>query len=451
MSSIFDPLLEYELDEESIDRARHKWLVGEFEKRLNKLLANLSVGPKVNALKDEVVEILKDGDLSIRRTEGIRKLSHLLIYSMADPSMTILAEGNEVYLSNLSLRTADQINQLVAQSKRVGNGNLANTTNGSKDIDWLNLYESYFPSTPQYDAHPDAEILLVGMAPGYVEGKTGIPLADLWNVQASNCASCANFQRCLVGTALLSSKQAYQPSKRLYGCEYEPAQDEFRIQESTQCYTAGEVLRRILEKLSIGRASWKLERAFRTYAICTNVYRYMNREWGDKDSRNAEIPAEAIKSHAGWLWLEAAMVQPRATVLLGRVAAEGYKYTTGFSKSTLRGFVDLNFPFGAVYYTFHPSYLFRSGNRLFQNRFLDILDSEIQKAVEEPLEQRQLHVSEIHQFRAELLHFRDTLDEASRCKPNRLLYEEAVGRNNILPTYIVHTTNKEDNDDSEGE
>ncbi|GIV21858.1 MAG: hypothetical protein KatS3mg023_3609 [Armatimonadota bacterium] len=409
--SEIERLAQMELPVDELDDARHSVTVERFEQRINKILSKVYrqhlVPPKeVQTLARQALEILRDGSLQERRTTGMAVLSGLI---------------NRAYCEHL-----DDDGNFRPLELRYGKHLPDN-------------YSTYIPSTTIADAHPDAELLLIGEAPAFAETKIGVPLADLWNVTGSLCGVCVNFQRCFFNTVLVKGKTAPQFEQRLYGCEFSEAPEHLarvaRVNAGGMtCYTAGEVLRKALVHVGIGRNSWGEylnQTRCDVLAVATNVLRETTLAPSDKGMANQSAPDQKYMEHADWLWLEAAMMAPRATVLLGGKAMLGYCTVTGSKRTKGSGLLDYHHPFGMVYRTYHPAALMRQFS-VWQ------VEDELRRAFEDKVTRQQVNENERWQARAMLVHLVDALLAAKRyCLKPDPLDSKSAGYNQIIPSYLT--------------
>lgn len=409
------------------DRARQRMLQEQFERLIFKQIERC-IGTKKRSIPSELadmaaeaVRIVQQEPLEVRRVRGMEVLSGIImrIYCMH------LDEHGD--LKSLPLKRAAEIS-------------------GDEE----HLYTTYLPSTTIADAHERAEILLVGEAPAFAETKAGVPLADLWNISSSVCSVCVNFERCFRDTVLIQHKARPRFDSRLFGCEFSEVARGYTPQRAMSvsagyCYTAGELLRQLLLQCGIGRASWRryLDQIRpRVLAVATNAIRRTNLgRSGSGGISNRVSDAADIARDAGWLWLEAAMMQPSATVLLGNVALESFGIASG-SRRKGSGAMDYVFPFGMVYKSYHPSALIRT-NVIMPWSIL----SELETALSEQAEHESVR-SPKWKSRAILVHLFDTLSAAVRyVQSPDPMDDRAVGYADILPAFMLAPVDESAKDD----
>lgn len=390
---------------DQVELARANAIKHQFERRLRAQVER--VGSRIDAvvtdLIDELVRVMQQEPLSVRRTRGLELLSELILHLYCPH----LDDGG---LKPLPLKRASEISE-----------------------EELPAYSTYLPSTVQSDADARAELLLIGEAPAFAETKTGVPLSDLWNITASVCTTCSRFDRCFLGTVLVSGKSHPRFGDRLFGCHYEPGEQ--LSPTGYHCYTAGEILRQLLLRCGIARACWGgwLDQVRpRVIAVATNALRRTNLTFSASGGiSNGGTDSGRLSVDAGWLWLEAAMMEPKATVLLGNVALEAFGMATG-SRRRGSGVIDYIFPFGMVYKSYHPSALLRT------NVILPwTLEKELQTALEERVERRSMNTPK-WRARMQLVHLYDTLFAASRyVQSPDPMNDRSVGYADILPGFAV--------------
>lgn len=392
-------------------------LISVVSSRVRQLYHTDSIPSDIQQIVARCIQLVETADLAQRRTEGLSLLSELILrlYSFSAEDRTTPWGG------------------LMPFAMKSG---------ASASASEIEQYSRYYPSVTESDAHPDAEILLVGEAPGFTEVKVGIPLADLWNIASSVCSTCRHSERCLYNVSLLPSG-VQKPSfgMRVIGCEYESLPDGAararRISMSgTNVYTAGELLRRLLVKAGIGRASWGDYLSMvgvRAMAVVTNASRWASFRKSSTGLSNGETSESWVQAHAPWLWLEAAMMQPRATVLLGGVALLGYSAATGSRKSKGSGLLDYQFPFGAVYKTYHPAAVMHAGGvRPWQ------VDALLEKAATADVQHQDVVRDRFWKGAMAVVHLLDTLHAAVRSLQRQdALDDPQLGYSDILPSYIT--------------
>ncbi len=307
--------------EERAFRLREQKLYDRFRHELDKLVTlelrmsrrshedtNAAIAA-VNALKD-----LVDAPAEVRRTEGIRALAdlQLALYRRYDPP--------------------------VCQSEK-----------SQPDA-------AVFPSLLIMDAHERVEVLLVGEAPAVMETKVGVAFVDACNLVHSRCARCKKFDECFE-FALTGD-----PSKpRMVGCDYPEVLPHLetpgRPQISGTIHTAGDVLRVIMERAGLYRPSWGIKIPdYMVYAAATNASILPSFDYNHKHGR---VNVHAPKQSGDWLWIEAMLIRPRATVLLGSVARNAYVRCAGGGSTSLKNPLDVSAVFGLVLTTYHPSAILR--------------------------------------------------------------------------------------------
>ena len=389
-----------------IDQARHKLLVQRFQETIGKAVECYSgpLGRQVRGWVQDAIDIIQGEPLSVRRDIGLKTLSNIIM-AIYVPHM---AEDGS--FKSLPLRYPEDIRDDSA-------------------------YTTYFPSVTSPDAHPDAQILLVGEAPAFVETKIGVPLADLWNAVSSSCGVCRNFERCLLGTALLDKRTKPEFDRRLYGCEYEPS-DRRRVSPAMYCYTAGEILRQILVSAGVARASWGkfLPSRYDVLAVATNVKRTTSLKRAGNGFRNEPSDPKLVQQHAPWLWLEAAMMLPKATVLLGSIALAGYQACSGSKKGSGSGLIDYTLPFGAVYKTYHPSYLLRLDGGLCWRA-----SDELSLALSENVSRQQVASDPRWKLRTALVHVHDTILAAANYTQSQHILDERAGYTDIIQQFVIES------------
>lgn len=412
MSLSLTDLAAVSVSQSEVDEARQRILHEQFERRIFKQIerfAGAKISSEVNDMACEAVRIIKQESLDVRRTRGMEVLSGIIM---------------RLYCPHL-----DQAGELVPLPLK-----RASEIADSEEF----LYTTYLPSTTSADAHENAELLLVGEAPAFAETKAGVPLADQWNITSSVCVECANFERCFHDTVLIQGKGKPRFDDRLFGCQFEPyasVQSRRMAEASRYCYTAGELLRQLLLQCGIGRGSWRryLQQIRpRVLAVATNAVRRTNLGRSKSGGiANRQTESSDIVRDAGWLWLEAAMMEPRATVLLGNVALEAFGAASG-SKRRGSGVIDYTFPFGMVYKTYHPSALIRT-NVIMPWSLAQELESALTAQVD-----RQSAQSAKWKPHTILVHLFDTLSAAARyaISPDPM-DDRSVGYADILPGFVL--------------
>ena len=386
----------------------------QFRHRLQQQL-KLCKHPRIQEWSDRLVDIYLNGTLADRRTEGIRILSRMImsVYSRLDD------DGN---LVSLELRYPSELS----------------------DADFAR-YSTWCPSTMFAEAHPDIEILLVGQAPAYAENKVGVPLVDYFNLVGSACVQCSNFDRCFVDSVLVEKSNA-RFDIRVLGCSFAPA-DEKQLElrrirlPGMNCNTAGELLRQLLLRAMIRRPSWGDHSRWSGWVVgaATNAHRRTTFKRSPTGVSNGVPDPKQIEIDSGWLWLEAALIEPKATVLLGNDALLAYQHCTGNKRKPSINPFDHNKPFGVVYKTFHPSYVMRSVSRPW--KVPELLD----RSVEESFHRHTLVVGERNHHLAVLVHMLDVLTSARKLASQSESLLERVGEcSDILPSYVLGVDAGED-------
>jgi len=414
MNQVLQKLGEVTIPHQQIEEFQNMELRREFAERLRRQLEKIKCRDRrVHEWADQLIELYNTADLATLRTDGIRLLSYIIMgaFGRLDDSGSLIS---------MPLIAASEMFDTV------------------KDPDGQERYKTWCPSTMFAEAHPEIEVLLVGQAPAFNENKVGIPLIDYENLTKSACIECVNFERCFVGTTLVEKgKPDY--SRRLLGCDFKEC-DSHQYERhkamvvGMKCHTAGEVLRHALIQAGMVRPCWQVGvRENQVVAACTNAVRTTTLEESSTGVRNGQPTEEDIVRDEGWLWLEAALILPKATVLLGSDALLSYQLASGSKRKPGANPFDLMSPFGVVYKTYHPSYIMRKhGNRVFNpKRLVEDIEGVT------PSRQSLVPGGSHHELGA-FTHLIDVLISARKLARQQNSLLEGIGEcSNILPIYLL--------------
>lgn len=242
------------------------------------------------------------------------------------------------------------------------------------------LLPGLIPSALEYAE--GARVLLVGERPGDTELRTGIPFCDREALRRSRCGSCPDPFPCYPRW-----RNEPSPTPTRSHCQYpsrkedHPPNEEFQrlLEEQTPHHASntGDLLRPMLLDSGLYRSVWEPQPFYESLQpVCvTNVFRVgkgsevdePDIRWENGASAKSATASEKRLQHAP-LWLlaiEALVVQPRVTVLLGYIASlAAYQITETRSGLFHSAVVKPAPPFGYVITTFHPVHLLREEDEL---------------------------------------------------------------------------------------
>mgnify|MGYP001087343871 CR=1 FL=1 len=413
MKDVLTKLAQTPIPHEKIEEFNEMRLKREFPDRLKRQLELMRCTDRmVHRWADELIEMYQSSERSVLRTEGLRLLSKIIMGAFR------------------RLDENGQLRDMPLRSPRELKGD-------------LEFYITWCPSTMFAEAHPDIEVLLVGLAPAYAENKVGIPLVDYENLTSSACMECINFERCFMYSVLTERGKA-DFSSRLLGCQFQQA-DAHTIESrrvrvtGMHCHTAGEILRHALKKALLVRPSWGVPvRGQQVVAAATNALRETTLELSVTGVRNSQPDQAKIERDAGWLWLEAALIRPKATVLLGNDALTAYQICTGNKRKVGINPFDRSVAFGVVYKSYHPSYIMRRrGSTRRPDRMIEKIESD------SFTRQSLMPGNDSHELGA-LAHLIDVLTSARKvAAQEEPLLEKIDGSSDILPVYLLGDNNTE--------
>lgn len=217
-----------------------------------------------------------------------------------------------------------------------------------------------------------SRVLLVGEQPGVVEMRTGVPFCDTHSLlYASRCGTCRSPERCYArwfGTGNLQEPHGCPKPGDLR--QQNELLQQWIEQEGRQLNNTGDLLRDLLLEAGMYRKAWHQEDAYEHLVMVsiTNVFRVPHSRNGDEAAGDEQESGKRDELHGAPLWLlavEAYLVNPRVTVLLGRRASLAAGEITGgrsgmFHSAPMKPAP----PFGYTITTFHPVNLLREQNEL---------------------------------------------------------------------------------------
>lgn len=212
------------------------------------------------------------------------------------------------------------------------------------------------------DGTADADIMVVGEGPGFLEDRCGVPLVAPLELRGSRCAQCKFPIRCF-GHRILQNPRDFNRKKRELPCTYTPSNTQL-LSEDFYIKSAGTIFDGILLHKWGGkfpRHNWveQYNKSHPTSPAKVKSPWYITntlhcRSYDPvklQDTTPESVPVERCRR---WLVFQWAAVNPKVIIAFGRTAlsifAPGSKADPGSLLET---------PFGPVLFQYHPAHYMR--------------------------------------------------------------------------------------------